>query len=188
MHRYPNPSWILAGALALLTLAQPGAAQEDPSVELSWLFSRDLGWEIVQPGQCRHLVLEASQSAYVAVFEWTPDDELILLQPLSPETGVRFTSNTPLPVRVGPYDGYCWRARRTRPFGAGLGYLIAVASPNPLDLAAGLDALGVPRRWGGGHYTARGATYNADHGIETLLNALGVDDNSVWVLGYAVER
>lgn len=188
MHRYPNPSWIVAGALALFAVPLPVAAQEAPSVELSWLFSRDLSWEVVRPGQCRHLFLETSQSAYVAVFEWTPDDELILLEPISPDARVHFTSRAPSPVRVGPYDGYCWRAGRTRPFGAGLGYLIAVASPTPLDLAAGLDALGVPRRWGGEHYTARGATYNAEDGIRTLLSALGVEENSAWVLGYAVER
>ena len=187
MQRYQTVSPLVIAA-GFLLLPYPSAAQEDPTVRLSWLAPRDISWEAVRPGQCRHLYLETSEPAYIAVFEWTPDDQLILLEPFHPDEHVRFASESPQPIRTNPFGAYCWSPRSDRRFGPGLGYLVAVASSEPLDLYAGLDALGVTSRWGASNFSARGATFNADHGIDMLLDALGADDTSAWVLGYAIER
>ena len=187
MKRYQTVSPIVVAA-GFLLLPSQSAAQQDPIVRLSWLAPRDISWEVVRPGRCRYLYLETSEPAHVAVFEWTPDDELILLQPFHPDEDVQFAGDSPQPIRTSPFGAYCWSARSDRRFGAGLGYLVAVASTEPLDLYAGLDALGVTSRWGATNFRARGATLNADHAIDTLLDALGVDDTSAWVLGYAIER
>jgi hypothetical protein len=186
MNRHLTATLVLVTAAFLLPSSS--TAQEEPAVRLSWLVAQDLSWEVVRPGQCRHLLLETAEPSYVAVFEWTPDDDLILLQPFHPDQPLRFASAKPEAIRTGPFDAYCWHAGSDRRFGAGLGYLVAIASPEPLDLYAGLDALGVPRRWGGANFSARGVTYNADHAFDILLEALGADEESTWVLGYAIER
>ncbi len=187
MKRYHTVSPIVIAA-GFLLLPSPSAAQEDPIVRLSWLAPRDLSWEVVRAGQCRHLYLETSELAYVAVFEWTPDDDLILLQPFDPDEHLQVAGESPRPIRTRPFGAYCWSPGSDRRNGAGLGYLVAVASTEPLDLYAGLDALGVTSRWGASNFSARGATFNADHAIDMLLDALGADDTSAWVLGYAIER
>ncbi len=187
MNRYLTVS-PFAVAAGLLFLPSSAAAQEEYVVRLSWLMPSDISWEVVGPRQCKHLLVETAEPAYVAVFEWTPDDDLILLQPFHPDQPVRFAGATPEPIRTSPYDAYCWSAGSDRPFGPGLGYLVAIASPEPLDLYAGLDALGIPRRWGGERFSARGVTFNPDHAFDILLEAMGADEESTWVLGYAIER
>jgi len=184
-HLTLSPIAVVLGSLFLPSFA---AAQEDYVVRLSWLVHQDISWEVVRPGQCRHLLVETAAPAYVAVFEWTPDDELILLQPFRPDRPVRFAGTAPEPIRTSPYEAYCWSAGSDRPNGPGLGYLVAIASPEPMDLTAGMDALGVLRRWGGGNFTARGVTFNPDDAFDILLEALGADEEATSVLGYAIAR
>ncbi len=59
---------------------------------------------------------------------------------------------------------------------------MAIASPEPLDLYAGLDALGIPRRRGGERFSAWGVTFNPDDAFDILLEAMGADEESTWVL------
>ncbi len=111
MNRYLTVS-PFAVAAGLLFLPSSAAAQEEYVVRLSWLMPSDISWEVVGPRQCKHLLVETAEPAYVAVFEWTPDDDLILLQPFHPDQPVRFAGATPEPIRTSPFPSpsICTRA------------------------------------------------------------------------------
>lgn len=176
---------MLTPALALLALTaqQPQDFTIDLYVGVPVL---PVAHTIFRPGEVVRLWVETSEDAYVTVLDVTPQSNVRLAYPYHVDSEIpRFTAGEIHPLSVDPIF-FHWVAPSPRAGGWGPGYLVAIASRQPIQLRTRLARLGMLARWDTRYFSVHTGFVSQGAILDLLDAEFAGDDVTAVVVRYDV--
>ncbi len=172
-------------ALASLVALQGTPASRPPDLTVQLYFGAFANVEVygaLAPGQREPLWVEVSEDAYLTILDVTPGGGLRVVHPFNIDRSHWMGADGIRPVLVRGFRGPYWYA----PGGFGFGYLVAIASREPLRLRGTLRRIGPVARWGGNEYTVLTGTFRQSSVLDAIERHISGPGVAMSVLEYFV--